>query len=229
MKLSIVIPVYNEESTIEEIIFKVQEASLPEGLSREIVIVNDGSKDGTGDILRRFQDQTGVVIVEQNNQGKTAALLTGFKKATGDIFLVQDADLEYSPHQYSKLLAPILNGDCEVVYGSRFLGHIEAMESVNRWANEISNRTFRLLYGISLTDINTCYKVFTRRAFEGMVIKSKNFAFETEFTVKLIHRGYAIKEVAIDYTARTCKAGKKIRWSTALEMFWPIIKYRFFS
>jgi len=116
-----------------------------------------------------------------------------------------------------------------VVYGSRFLGCIDNMEPINRWANGISNWTFSFLYGVELTDINTCYKVFTRRAWEGMLITSKNFAFETEFTVKLLRRGFGIKEVAIDYTARSRKAGKKIKWSTALEMFWPIIKYRFFT
>ena len=228
-RLSIIIPAYNEEATIEEIISKVQAAQLPEGLSREIVIVNDGSKDRTGEILNHFKGQERFVIVHQLNQGKTAALLTGFKNATGDIFLIQDADLEYDPHQYPKLLGPILEGKTEVVYGSRFLGRIEAMESINRWANEISNRTFRLLYGVDVTDINTGYKVFTRQAWEGMVIVSKNFGFETEFTVKLSFRGYKIQEVAIDYTARSREAGKKIKWSTALEMFWPIIKYRFYT
>jgi len=229
MKLSIVIPAYNEESTIEEIISRVQAAPLPGGLSREIVVVNDGSHDRTADILNRFGARADLVIVHQSNQGKTAALLTGFKNASGDILLVQDADLEYDPNQFPKLLGPILDGQTQVVYGSRFLGHIEGMEPINRWANKISNGVFSFLYGTPLTDINTCYKVFTRRALEGMTITSRNFAFETEFTVKLLSRGYTIKEVAIDYTARTAKAGKKIKWSTALEMFWPIIKYRFFT
>jgi glycosyltransferase involved in cell wall biosynthesis len=228
MKLSIIIPAYNEESTIQEIVEKVQAVSLPGGLSREIVIVNDGSKDRTADILSRFSGQGDMVIIHQSNQGKTAALLTGFNNAAGDILLVQDADLEYDPRQYPRLLQPILDGQAEVVYGSRFLGSIEGMEPVNRWANKISNWTFRFLYGAELTDINTCYKAFSRRAWEGMAITSRNFAFETEFTVKLLQRGFAIKEVAIDYTARTRKAGKKIKWGTALEMFWPIIKYRFF-
>jgi len=229
MKLSIVIPAYNEESTIEQIVEKVKAVTLPGGLSREIVIINDGSRDRTAEILNRFNGQADMVIIHQKNQGKTAALLAGFKNATGDILLIQDADLEYDPQQYTKLLQPILDGKSEVVYGSRFLGNINGMEPINRWANEISNRTFSFLYGVEMTDINTCYKVFTRRAWEGMVITSRNFAFETEFTVKLLHRGCSIKEVAIDYTARSRQAGKKIKWSTALEMFWPIIKYRFMS
>ncbi len=227
MKLSVIIPAYNEESTIEAIISKVREVILPAGLEREIVVVNDGSQDKTGEILKSLASQPGLVVIHQTNQGKTAALLTGFKNATGDILLVQDADLEYDPNQYPKLLQPILDGTALVVYGSRFLGSIQGMEPVNRWANNISNRTFKLLYGVGLTDINTCYKVFVRRAWEGITIESRNFAFETEFTVKLLRRGFTIKEVAIDYTARSFKAGKKIKWTTALEMYWPIIKYRF--
>ncbi len=240
MKLSVVIPAYNEEATIEEIISKVRAVSLPEGLSREIVIVNDGSVDRTADILNRFAPplagqggqappvggQADIVIVHQSNQGKTAALLTGFKNATGDILLVQDADLEYDPRQYPKLLAPILEGRAEVVYGSRFLGRIDAMKPINRLANEISNRTVGILYGVDITDINTCYKVFTRRALEAVTITSRNFSFDTEFTVQLLSTGFTIVEVPIDYTARSRKAGKKIKWSTALEMYWQIIKYR---
>jgi len=227
MKLSIIIPAYNEEATIEAIILKVQAAELPENLSREIIIVNDGSQDKTVDVLSRFEGKPNIRIVHQNNQGKTAALLTGFKNATGDILLIQDADLEYDPHQYQKLLRPILERAAQVVYGSRFMGRIEGMEPINRWANNISNGTFSILYGVKITDINTCYKVFTRQAWEGMIISSQNFAFETEVTVKFLRRGYKIQEVAIDYIARSRKAGKKIKWSTALEMFWPIIKYRF--
>lgn len=227
MKLSVVIPAFNEESTIEEIVLKVREAPLPGGLSKEIVIVNDGSGDRTADRLSRFNGQQDIIIVHQNNQGKTAALLNGFKAATGDILLIQDADLEYDPREYPRLLQPILDGQAQVVYGSRFLGRIDNMEAVNRWANKISNLTFNFLYGAKLTDINTCYKVFPRKVLEGVVITSRNFAFETEFTVKLFSLGYTIKEVAIDYTARSRKAGKKINWSTALEMFWPILKHRF--
>ncbi len=229
MKLSVVIPAYNEEATIEAIISKVRAVVLPAGLSREIVVVDDGSKDRTPEILKHMAGQPELVVVHQSNQGKTAAILNGFKNATGEVLLIQDADLEYDPEEYPKLLGPILEGSSEVVYGSRFLGHIEAMEPINRMANEISNRTLRLLYGVRLTDINTCYKVFTRRVLEGITITSRNFAFETEFTVKLLRRGFTIKEVAIHYTARSYQAGKKIKWSTALEMYWPLIKFALFD
>ena len=154
MKLSIVIPAYNEEATIQQIVEKVQAVPLPGDLVKEIVIVNDGSKDGTSDILNRFSGQQGMVVVHQSNQGKTAALLTGFKNATGDILLIQDADLEYDPKQYTKLLQPILEGRAEVVYGSRFLGNIQGMEPINRWANGMSNTTFSFLYGVTITDKN---------------------------------------------------------------------------
>ena len=227
MKLSIIIPVYNEEATVASIIEKVKAVALPASLTKEIVIVNDGSRDNTPHVLAAYQGLENITIIHQANGGKTAALMTGFKNATGDIWLIQDADLEYDPSQYAKLLEPLLKGQTQVVYGSRFLGRIQGMEPINRWANRISNWTFSLLYGHAITDINTCYKVFTRQAFEGITIRAKNFAFETEITVKFLRKGYQILEVPIDYQARSKSQGKKIRWSTALEMFWPILKYRF--
>ncbi|MBI3601917.1 MAG: glycosyltransferase family 2 protein [Candidatus Omnitrophica bacterium] len=227
MLLSVIIPVYNEETTIAAVIDQVKSVQLPKALSKEIIIVNDGSKDKTAQALVPYQAQAGITIVHQANAGKTAALLTGINNAKGDIFLIQDADLEYDPRQYPQLLEPILKGEAEIVYGSRFLGTIEGMEPINWLANMVSNRTFRLLYGQVITDINTCYKVFTRRALEGIVITARNFAFETEITVKFLKKGLKIKEVPIHYVARSRAAGKKIKWSTALEMFWPIIKYRF--
>ena len=227
MKLSVIIPAYNEESTVDQLVEKVQAVALPAGLLKEIVIVNDGSKDKTADILSRFNGQPGIIIVHQENQGKTAALLTGIKNATGDTFIIQDADLEYDPACYPELLEPILKKGAQVVYGSRFLGKIEGMEPINRMANGMSNATVNLLFGSRLTDINTCYKVFTRQAYEGIVINGGHFDMDTEMTVKFLKKGLFIHEVPIAYVARSRMAGKKIKWSTALTMYWQIIKYRF--
>jgi len=227
-KVSIVMPVYNEEATILAIVTKVREAQLPVGVSREIVIVDDGSKDQTAEILKSFHGIEGITIIHQNNQGKAGAVVTGFKNATGDILLIQDADLEYDPNQYAILLQPIVDGRAEVVYGSRFLGKIEGMLPINRWANKVSNWTVNLLFGARMTDINTCYKIFTRRALEGITIKGRHFEFDTEVTAKVLLKGLTITEIPIKYTARSYGAGKKIKWSTSLAMFWQIIKYRFF-
>ncbi len=227
-KVSIIIPAYNEEMFIAAIIEKVQAVVLPQGLLKEIVIVDDGSKDRTKEILGSFSGLPGIIVIHQENQGKTGALLTGIRASTGDILLVQDADLEYNPAQYPQLLMPILNGQTQVVYGSRFMGTIKDMQPINLWANTVSNWTVNLLYGVKLTDINTCYKVFTRQAFEGITINGTHFALDTEATVKFLKKGLSIKEVPIDYAARSRVEGKKIRWSTALGMYWSIIKCRIF-
>lgn len=229
MLISIIIPVYNEGKTITSIIELVKAVNLPPGIQREIIIVNDGSIDKTGDILNTYINDNQVKVFHKKNGGKTSALILGFSKATGDIILIQDADLEYDPNEYKNLLEPILKGEFQVVYGSRFLGKILNMEPINRFANVLSNWSFTLLWGNNITDINTCYKVFTRKAIEGITITSQNFAFETEVTIKFLKKGLKIKEIPINYKARTHEEGKKIRWSTALQMYWPIIKYRFFS
>ncbi|MFA5272308.1 MAG: glycosyltransferase family 2 protein [Candidatus Omnitrophota bacterium] len=229
MKISIIIPVYNEEKTIVLVLNKVLSVAVPKGITREVIVVNDGSRDQTKEVLNRYIDSQNVKILHQTNQGKTAALVRGITYATGDIFLIQDADLEYDPVQYPVLLEPILKGEVDVVYGSRFLGNIKDMRWINNWANRISNWTLRALYRVNLTDINTCYKVFKREVIQGIHIHSRNFAFETEVTAKLIRRGIRIKEVPVKYVARSYREGKKIRWATALEMYWPIIKYRFVS
>lgn len=226
-KLSIIIPVYNEERTIAQVVDSVISAVLPLDMEREIVIVDDGSKDKTKEILGSYQNHPLINISHQENQGKTAALLSGISWATGDIILIQDADLEYDPAQYPVLLLPILEKKADVIYGSRFLGSIQKMFFINRLANIIFNATLQLLYGVDITDVNTCFKVFRKDVLRGINICSKNFAFETEVTVKLIKRGIKIIEVPIDYVARTSQDGKKIDWIRALEMFWPIIKYRF--
>lgn len=228
MKVSIIIPVYNEEKTVGQVIDKVLSTVLPKGVSREVIVVNDGSNDQTREILHNYSNLENIKIVHQTRQGKTSALMNGISKASGDVFLIQDADLEYDPAQYTVLLEPILKGQAGVVYGSRYMGDIKEMRWINNWANRISNWTIRVLYRVNMTDVNTCYKVFRRDVIAGLTIFSKNFAFETEVTVKLIRKGIHIKEVPIKYVARARCQGKKIRWSTALGMYWPIIKYRFY-
>lgn len=227
MIVSIIIPAYNEESTIASIIDKVQAVRLSCEVEREIIIVNDGSDDNTSRILARYQGQNNITIIHQDNRGKTAALLTGIKNAKGGIFLIQDADLEYDPVFYPQLLEPILKGGVEVVYGSRFLGSIEGMSPINRVANLISNWTLNLLFSVRVTDINTCYKVFTRKAFEGIIIEGSHFDMDAEMTVKFLMKKLFIHEVPISYVARSRNAGKKINLSTALKLYWRIIKYFF--
>ena len=229
MKLSIIIPAYNEELAIVFLLEKVLAVVVPEGIFKEIIVVNDGSTDKTAELLEQFlKNRGGIKVFAKPNGGKTSAIMKGIKESTGDIILIQDADLEYDPAEYPELLKPILDGESQVVYGSRFMGTIKGMEPINRFANVASNRTFSLIWGTYITDINTCYKVFTRKAIEDIQITAHNFAFETEMTVKLLKKGITIKEVPIRYKARSRQEGKKIRWRTALEMYWPIIKYRFF-
>ncbi|MDZ4242995.1 MAG: glycosyltransferase family 2 protein [Candidatus Omnitrophota bacterium] len=228
MKLSVIIPVYNEENSLPRILPMVQQAPLPPGVGQEIVIVDDGSTDATPNILEGFRsDQHVKILRHDRNRGKTAAVLTGLRAAAGDIFLIQDADLEYHPSHYPRLLEPILRDKASVVYGSRFKGRILGMRPVNRWANRVSNITFNLLYGTRITDINTCFKVFTRDAFRDMDITTSHFGLDTELTAKLVRRGYAITEVPIDYAARSVEEGKKITWIKAVSMYAGIFRFRF--
>ncbi len=225
--LSVIVPAYNEQHTVGPILDKIKAVVLPDGMSKEIVVVNDGSTDRTVAILNRRAGDPLIKVFHQANAGKTAALLHGLKQATGDIFVVQDADLEYDPQQLPLLLAPILKGEAQVVYGSRFLGSIQEMKPINRYANVISNCTLGLLWGQRLTDINTCYKMFTREAVAGIDIHSSHFGFDTEVTVKFLKKGLRIIEIPIRYKARTRQEGKKMRWSTALKMYWQLIRHRF--
>jgi glycosyltransferase involved in cell wall biosynthesis len=228
MKLSIIIPAYNEERTVAQVITAVKSVGLPAGVEREILVVNDGSSDGTAGALGRFDGDRLVRIFHQSsNQGKAAAIRRGLREAGGDLVLIQDADLEYHPSQYPQLLAPILRGEAGAVYGSRFAGTIEAMAPVNRAANRVSNITFNFLFGTRISDINTCFKLFWTADIRSITIQSEHFALETEITAKLIRRGVKIVEVPIVYQARSQGQGKKIDWPKALAMYGAIFRFRF--
>lgn len=228
MKLSILIPVYNEERTVETLINRVLDAPLPGGITREVLITNDRSTDGTAQILKKFEGRKEIRIFHhEKNQGKTGALVTSLRAATGDLILIQDADLEYNPKDYPFLLTPILQGKASVVYGSRRLGSIEKMHWTNNLANRFSNWTLHILFYSSMTDVFTCYKVFRKELLDRFPITSKDFGFDSEITIKLLKAGIPILEVPIHYIARSRAEGKKMSWPRALHMYWSLIKYAF--
>lgn len=227
MNLSVIIPVYNEVKNIEEIIKRVKARRL----ASEIIIVDDGSQDGTRDILKKMDGKGKVrVILHETNQGKGAAVATGMQAATGEVLLIQDADLEYDPRDYPALLKPIQEGLADVVYGSRFLG---AARRVTMFWHQVANQllTFmtNILYDSILTDMETGYKVFRREVIEGMKIRSKRFNFEPEFTAKILKRKYRIFEVPITFNPRDYAEGKKIGLKDAFEAVWALLRYRFFD
>lgn len=224
MNLSVVIPVYNEVHNIREILTRVQATKL----AKEIVVVDDGSQDGTRDILSKLDGKGKVrVILHEKNQGKGAAVVTGMNAAKGDVLLIQDADLEYDPRDYPALLLPIKEGRADVVYGSRFLGapHRVAM-FWHQVANQLLTFMTNILYDSILTDMETGYKVFRREVIQGMKIRSKRFNFEPEFTAKVLKRKYRIYEVPISFNPRDYSEGKKIGLKDAFEAVWALIRYR---
>ena len=222
-KLSVVIPVYNEKNSLLEIIRRVQ--AVP--IEKEIILVDDFSTDGTRDLLRDLERREFKVLYHEKNQGKGAALRTGFQRATGEFVIVQDADLEYDPNDYSKLLQPILDGRADVVYGSRFSGHRKNMTSLHTLGNLFLTGVTNLFYRTSITDMETCYKLFRRETIQAIRIECNRFNFEPEVTAKLLKRGLRIVEVPISYSGRSASEGKKITWRDGFSAVWTLIKYRF--
>ncbi len=228
MKVSIIIPVYNEFRTFAQVLERVRAAPLPAGCSKEIVVIDDGSTDGTAQILGQ-QARAGIVLATHAsvNAGKGAAIRIGIAQASGDIVLMQDGDLEYDPNDYERILEPIVNGRADVVYGSRFLGNPVGMALKNRIANRILTLAANVLYGARLTDVETAYKAFRMPVLRAIPLACRRFEFCPEVTAKLRLLGYAIMEVPIRYNARGIAEGKKIRARDGFEALWTLVRYRF--
>lgn len=227
LKLSVLVPVYNEHSTVLEILDRVQEAPIQKELEREIIVVDDGSTDGTRDLLSQIQKDGIVVLHHERNQGKGAAIRTALTRATGDIVVIQDADLEYDPRDYAQLLRPIIEGRVKVVYGSRFIGPKMAMFFWHMLANKMLTLMTNILYDAILSDMETGYKAFRAEVIKGIPLRARRFDFEPEVTAKVLKRGYRIFEVPISYFGREYREGKKIGLKDAFVAVWTLLKYRF--
>ena len=234
MKLSVVIPAYNEERTIAETIQRVKAVDLGP-LDMEIIVVDDGSKDRTREILKTIPDIR--VVLQERNAGKGAAVKSGFRAATGDIVIIQDADLEYDPRDYGPMVQPILDGRADAVIGSRFIR--ERLQFFGKGAKSpffthyIGNimivRLTNALYGQSATDYEGCYKAFSKSLVDSLPIEANGFEYDNELICKLLRRGYRMAEVPITYQPRTYEEGKKIKWQDGVRMMWTILKWRFKS
>jgi len=223
-KLSVIIPVYNEKATIEEILRRVQCVKL----DKEIVLVDDFSTDGTREILQNLSQNGELrILFHPRNRGKGAAIRTALEHATGDIIIIQDADLEYDPEDYHQVIRPILAGKAKVAYGSRFLGEHKAMYFWHTVGNKMLTLVTNVLFDSTLTDMETCYKAFATEVIKPLKIKANRFEFEPEITAKVLKRGHRIYEVPISYDGREFDEGKKITWKDGFKALFHLVKYRF--
>ena len=222
--LSVIVPVYNERNTVAEILRRIRAVELP--LPLEVVVVDDGSDDGTDKVLSALQDSTVRVVTHKANRGKGAAVRTGIDTARGQLVLIQDADLEYDPDDWPRLLDPVLKGKAQVVYGSRFTGERRAMRPSQWLGNRLLTLTANVLYRSTLSDMETCYKLFDRHVLDGITLESDGFDFEPEITAKVLRRGYRIYEVPVSYAGREPSEGTKFGWQDGVHAFTTLVRYR---
>jgi glycosyltransferase involved in cell wall biosynthesis len=225
-KLSVIVPVFNERNTVVEVVRRMRAVELPDGIEREIIIIDDGSGDGTRDVLRQLGDSTVRILVHEKNRGKGAAVRTGLALATGDYVLIQDADLEYDPDDWPKLIAPVIRGRASVVYGSRFTGERRNMLLLHWIGNRLLSLVTNVLFNSTLSDMETCYKLVDRKLLVDLGLRSDRFDIEPEITAKILKRGIRIYEVPISYMGREFDEGKKITWRDGFAALWTLVKFR---
>lgn len=227
MKTTVIVPVFNEEKTIKQILNKI----LVSKIEKDIIVVDDFSTDKSRKILKKYSDENIIkLLVHNKNQGKGAAIRTGLKVANSDIILIQDADLEYDPEDYPKLIQPILEEKAQVVYGTRIHSlSNKDMHSLHYFGNKLLTSITNILFGSKISDMETCYKVFKSEVIKDMKLRARRFDFEPEITAKILKRGYKIHEVPIKFAPRSFKEGKKITWKDGIQHLYYLIKYRFFD
>lgn len=227
MKLSVIIPVYNEAATIEQLLKKVFDARI--NIDKEVVVVDDGSTDATPSIIERYKNRL-KITKHAVNQGKGAAIRTGLKYVSGDLVIIQDADLEYDPNDFQKLMEPIINKKADVVFGSRNLNpDNQRAGTIYYFGGLALTKLANLLFNINITDEPTCYKLFKTKILKNLNLKCRKFEFCPEVTAKIAKRGYRIAEIPISYHPRTVADGKKINWLDGIQAVWTLIKYRFYD